>query len=131
MDNLSKYILLSYIWSFKKFKTISWNVKKLDKYSVGDIVYLYLIEPFKLIKFKCKIVDLVDRKKDDKWIDDKKYCFGGKLNKSNYFINIKLVKEIKNNNITLEKLEKHGYKFNQTSPRELSDEAVKLIEKNI
>ena len=65
--------------AFEKWGFIDWKQKA--KYSVGDIVYIYLTSPKQAVKYKCQVV-MSNKTSND--IDDQEYCEN--IDFSNYSI---------------------------------------------
>lgn len=115
------------IEAFSELNKVNW--KQSTKINKGDIVYIYVGNPFKEIKYKC-IVTKANLDSEDK-IDDSKFILDGS-NYENYgrYMELKLLEEYKDDIYSLIKLKKHGLKSVQGPSRvkqELSN-YIKLIE---
>lgn len=119
--NPSKYDIIG---AFSELNKINW--KQSTKIKEGDIVYIYVGEPFKQIKYKC-IATKVNLDSEDK-IDDSKFVLDGS-NYENYgrYMELKFIKEYGDGMYPLMNLKNHGLKSVQ-GPSRLKEELSNYIE---
>lgn len=118
------------IGAFNKLKEIEW--KQSVNINTGDIVYIYVGNPFKEIKYKCiaKKVDLNSAGR----IDDSEFM----LDDSNYndygrYMELSLLTKYEEQQFPLSRLREHGLKSVQ-GPSKVTEELsnfIKLIETNL
>ena len=100
--------------AFKKLKTIDWKQSAKNIF-VGDIVYIYVGKPVSSIKYKCRVnkTNLASIE-----IDDSEFVIHGE-NYENYgrHMELELVHEYADTELTLEKLVENGLKGNIQGPR--------------
>lgn len=114
------------IGAFNELNKIEW--KQSTNIQVGDIVYIYVGEPFKEIKYKCvaKKVNLDSASK----IDDSKFILDGS-NYENYgrYMELELIKEYVEKQYSLVKIKKHGLK-SVRGPIKVKEELCNYIDLN-
>lgn len=110
--------------AFKKLKKIDWKQSAKNIF-VGDIVYIYVGKPVSAIKYKCRVnkTDLTSIE-----IDDSEFIIHGE-NYENYgrHMELELVREYADTELTLEKLVENGLKGNIQGPRRVNSPIQKLI----
>lgn len=117
--------------SFEHYGFIDWR-QGSTKYNEGDMVYIYCTRPLKMIQYKCKVekIDLeFSQIRDDRdyWIDIVQYekSLNGK------FIRLRLIEQVSNDFMRLEKLQLNGLKSAPQGPIKIKDEGLlKYIEKH-
>ena len=116
--------------SFEHFGFIDWKQGK-SKYTIGDIVYIYCTRPIKKIRYKCLIekIDLDFKNiRDDReyWINIEDYykSLNGK------FMHLKLIEQVDNENLYLNKLLEVGLKAAPQGPKKLDGILLNYIEQN-
>ena len=117
--NVKKYDLFN---AFRNLKEIDWASR--NKFSVGDIVYIYCSLPEQRISHKCEVVAInID---EDDAIDDSKYSKVKSFNTSYKCVRLKLLEEI-SNTVRLAEID---LKFCR-STRTISIDQVKKIDEMI
>lgn len=110
--------------AFKKLKTIDWKQSAKNIF-VGDIVYIYVGKPVYSIKYKCRVnkTNLASVE-----IDDSDFVIHGE-NYENYgrHMELELVHEYADTELTLEKLVENGLKGNIQGPRRVDSLLHELI----
>ncbi len=116
--------------SFEHFGFIDWRQGR-TKYEVGDTVYIYCTRPLMMIQYKCKVekIDLNSTQiRDDKkyWLDEEEYYKSLDGN----FIRLRLIEQVSNNNMRLDKLQQNGLNSAPQGPVKIKDqELLEYIEK--
>lgn len=95
---------------FKEQGFIDWKQNNY-KYSIGDIVYVYISSPIQKIRYKTVVeninIPFTDIFNDEKyWIDKKEYQKGKDANK---YVKLKLLSSSDDDNLSLDKFLKLGY----------------------
>ncbi len=103
------------VHAFDDVDTIIW--KQSNNILVGDIVYLYVGDPYSAILFKCSVVEV-----------DIPYVFKNKDVSMTKVMKIKLLKRYNENDFTFKKLNDYGIKAVR-GPRGLSKELSKALSK--
>lgn len=115
------------IGAFNELERIDW--KQGINANVGDIIYIYIGNPIKCIKYKC-IVEVID--KGSITIDDSKYYkHPEKYVNSKKHMQIKLIKKYNNNYLSFDNLKRNGLHGNMQGPMTLSsdlDEYISSVE---
>ena len=110
--------------AFKKLKMIDWKQSAKNIF-VGDIVYIYVGKPVSSIKYKCRVnkTNLASIE-----IDDSEFVIHGE-NYENYgrHMELELVHEYADTELTLGKLVENGLKGNIQGPRRVDSSIQKLI----
>lgn len=102
--------------AFNDTDTIIW--KQSSKILVGDIVYLYVAEPYSAILFKCEAVET-----------NIEYNYKDKNVSMDKVMKIKLLKKYKKDEFTFKKLNEYGIKAIR-GPRRVTDKLSKELNKN-
>lgn len=100
--------------AFSKFKAIDWK-QSAKNICVGDIVYIYVGKPISAIKYKCR-VNKTNLSKVE--IDDSEFVINGE-NYENYgnHMELELIREYADTELTLDMLVENGLKGNIQGPR--------------
>lgn len=100
--------------AFSKFKAIDWK-QSAKNICVGDIVYIYVGKPISAIKYKCR-VNKANLSKVE--IDDSEFVINGE-NYENYgnHMELELIREYADTELTLDMLVENGLKGNIQGPR--------------
>lgn len=102
--------------SFEHYSYIDWRQGNTN-FQIGDIVFIYCTRPTKMIQYKC-LVEKIDltfpniRDDQNYWIDLNEYY--NSLN--GYFMRLKLVDQIYNENLSLTNLRINGLKAAPQGP---------------
>lgn len=100
--------------AFSKFKAIDWK-QSAKNICVGDIVYIYVGKPISAIKYKCR-VNKTNLSQIE--IDDSEFIINGE-NYENYgnHMELELIREYADTELTLDMLVENGLKGNIQGPR--------------
>ena len=98
---------------------------RTDKFSVGDIVFIYKTIPEKRVHYKMEVVKvkmIFDQtfEQEPFWTDKDQY-YGGIIS---FYARFKLLEEYTDNALSLEHLNEHGYEGIPRSVRECKDERL-------
>ena len=108
--NPKKYDVIN---AFKDLKKVDW--KQTTNVQVGDIVYIYVSDTVKAVKFKCK-VNKVDLKNLE--IEDQQYNISGEFDGTyGRYMELELLKELKGNLYSLNAIKQHGLDAPQSPVR--------------
>ena len=113
--------------AFRDLVQIDWgqSMKNID---TGDIVYIYVGQPYQKIMFQCVVV------KTDMpcWeIDDHKYILREFSSSSDKYMRLHLVKKLDKCNLDLNTLKDHGLRGIIRGPRRVFGYLLNYIEKTI
>ena len=110
--------------AFSKFKAIDWK-QSAKNICVGDIVYIYVGKPISAIKYKCR-VNKTNLSKVE--IDDSEFVINGE-NYENYgnHMELELIREYADTELTRDMLVENGLKGNIQSPRKVDVMIQKII----
>lgn len=112
--------------AFKKFNSIDWKQSKnLKSAEPDDIVLIYLSLPHQFIKYICKIEEV---NKPFITIDDNEFSINGKnyINYGNY-MQLKLLYEVKDDDLSIDILKAHGLKGNIQGPSSLKEDLLEYV----
>lgn len=100
--------------AFSKFKAIDWK-QSAKNICIGDIVYIYVGKPISAIKYKCR-VNKTNLSQIE--IDDSEFIINGE-NYENYgnHMELELIREYADTELTLDMLVENGLKGNIQGPR--------------
>ncbi len=98
---------------------------RTDKFSVGDIVFIYKTNPEKRIHYKMEVVKvkmIFDEafEQEPFWTDKDQY-YNGIIS---FYARLKLIEEYTDDILSLHHLHEHGYEGNPRSVRECKDEGL-------
>ena len=98
---------------------------RTDKFSVGDIVFIYKIKPEQCIRYKMEVVKtnvLYDETfAQERFWTDKDQYYSGIVSS---YARLKLTEEYADNILSLHHLHEHGYRGDPRSVRECKDEVL-------
>lgn len=113
--------------AFEKLETIDWR-QTAKTIETGDTVYIYVGLPVQAIAFKCRVQQTMipPEKVDD---SDAEFNLDDNdgLEPANIHMRLKLVKKYSPDEITIEKMRKHGLKGNIQGQRRAPDELKELF----
>jgi len=115
--------------SFEHYNFIDWR-QGLNKYKIGDIVYIYATSPVSSIRYKC-IVEKINlthsETRDDKeyWknIDEYEKSIHGK------FMRLKLLDQVSNDKLNLKNLKENGLTAAPQGPIKIKTELSNYLKK--
>lgn len=116
--------------SFEHYGFIDWR-QGSTKYNIGDTVYIYCTRPLMMIQYKCNVekIDLeFNQIRDDKeyWINIDEY----QKSLTGRFIRLRLIEQISNDFMKLDKLQQNGLKSAPQGPIKIKDDnLLKYIER--
>lgn len=113
--------------AFAKYGYIDWAQRA--KYQVGDEVYIYCSKPHQKIMYKTVVIKTsipFDNITDDSefWFNEEKYRNAS----SGIYARLKLICQTDNENLSLEKLLKHGMKAAPQGPLRVKQELAEYID---
>lgn len=111
------------VGAFNKLDRIEW--KQSTNIKVNDIIYIYITNPVKEIKYKCIArrvnLNFAERVNDSEFIID-----GNNYNNSRRYMELELITKYQDNQYTWNELKEHGLKSVQ-GPMKLSKELLNYI----
>lgn len=109
---------------FEENGFIDWH-QNGRKHEVGDIVFVYISETDKRIKYRAKVVK-TDMSFEEK-INDSKYWTEDKEDREAKYVRLELIDECDSELLSLDNLIKHGYKVGPVRPFELNEKYSELV----
>ena len=108
--------------AFKELLYVDWMQNA--NYTVGDKVFIYVTKPIQSVKYITEVIAINLKYSEilndgEYWVNKEKYR---KRLKNGNYVRLRLIKEIFNDNLSLEGLHNNGLVGNLQGPRKLEDE---------